>query len=328
MIRFIFIIFIIWFSHFWWALFSINDIKAPIIITIDHGLGVNEILFELKKQGAVKNIFETKVYIAAKGIGDSMRAGTYEFSESISTARVIKIISKTGGQEREVPLTLIEGWTIDDMAIYISRIEELSITEESFISAAQSKKYESSIITHIPKERTLEGYLFPDTYRVFIDITAAELVEKMLNTFDEKVAIPLKNDFSNNKRTFDEIIILASILEKELKTLEDKKKAADVFLKRLEKGIALQADSTVNYVTGKNVTRASQNDILIDSPYNTYKYRGLPPGPISTPGLDSIFAALNPEKNNYYYFLTTLDGRALFSETLEEHNNYKRTYYP
>jgi UPF0755 protein len=149
----------------------------------------------------------------------------------------------------------------------------------------------------------------------------------MLDNFNKKLTPELVTEINKQQKTVHEIITLASIIEKEVSNDNDRKLVADIFYKRLEKGIGLQSDATVNYVTGKSTTRPSAQDLAVDSPYNTYKYKGLPPGPISNPGISAILAAIYPTSNPYFYFLTTPDGKVIYSKAYQEHLQAKAQYY-
>lgn len=297
----------------------------PVIIEIEEGWSDERIVKELKSSKLIRNAVFSRLYLLLINQSDHLKAGTYEFEGNVSALEVFSTLISGRGAFREKTITFIEGWSIEDMADYLER--ENIVPRASFLSAA-SRQYQFPAVSMLSSERTLEGYLFPDTYRVFHDTTAEDLVVKMLENFEIKVSEEMRGALTRQGRTLDEAIILASILEREVKTPQDKERAGGVLINRLEAGIPLQADSTVNYVTGKRVTRASSEDIKIDSPYNTYKYRGLPPGPISNPGLAAIKAAVYPEEHAFYYFLTTPSGEAVFSKTLDEHNRMKAKFYP
>ena len=180
-----------------------------------------------------------------------------------------------------------------------------------------------------PLNVDLEGYLFPDTYRFFVKATAADIVEKMVAEMSEKLgrayevtgSVWVDPDFSVH-----EVLTLASIVEREVANPEDMAMVADIFLKRLQAGIALQSDATINYIISGDDPSPSLADLEVESEYNTYKYPGLPPGPISNPGLIAIEAVLNPTSNDYYYFLTTEDGEVVYSRTFAEHVANKVIY--
>jgi len=172
-----------------------------------------------------------------------------------------------------------------------------------------------------------EGYLFPDTYRFFRGASPEEIVKKLVANLGRRLSeAGIIEKIAGRGTSLHELLTLASVIEKEVRTPEDRRLVADVFRRRLEIGMALQADSTVNYVTGKSVAAASSEDVAADSPYNTYKHRGLPPGPICNPGLDAISAALEPQANDYWYFLTDADGGVHYAKTLDEHNANKAKY--
>jgi UPF0755 protein len=172
----------------------------------------------------------------------------------------------------------------------------------------------------------LEGYLFPDTYEIDKNLNLEDIIFRMLYNFEDKVDFSLREEIKAQDKNLFEIMIMASLLEKEVSDSEDKKIVSGILWKRLEEGMALQVDATIIYLTGKKTTRVSLSDTKIDSPYNTYKYRGLPPAPITNPGLDSILAAIYPEDSSFWFYLSTPQGETIFSETLEEHNIAKNKY--
>jgi len=184
------------------------------------------------------------------------------------------------------------------------------------------------LVNALPKKATtLEGYLFPDTYRLYLDAKPEDLVEKMLENFQRKISNQnIQNNLQLTTYNLHEVVTMASIVEAEVPHAEDRPVIAGIFWKRLEAGIPLQADSTVNYITGKRERAATLADTKIDSPYNTYLYPDLPPGPIGNPGLKALQAVLAPQESPYWYFLSKEDGTTVFSQTLEAHNLAKRKY--
>jgi len=179
----------------------------------------------------------------------------------------------------------------------------------------------------LKKGKQHEGYLFPDTYRMYRDFTADDLIKKMRSNLDRKLTGDLREAIKDSGHTTGEIIIMASILEKEVRTEADMKIVSGIFWDRLKINHALQSDATLSYVLDSGKTAHSYEETQIDSPYNTYKYPGLPPGPISNPGLKAIRAAIYPTYTDYNYFLTRPDtGETIFSKTLEEHNAAKAKY--
>jgi UPF0755 protein len=173
---------------------------------------------------------------------------------------------------------------------------------------------------------SLEGYLFPDTYSLFPDATAASVTKKLLDNFGRHMTSEVMTAVSASQREFRDVIIMASILEREVQTPADRRLVADLFWRRLAKGMRLQADSTVNYVTGGRDPSISGSDLALESPYNSYRYEGLPPGPIGNPGLDAIMAAVQSTPNDYWYFLTDADSAVHYAKTYDEHLANKAKY--
>ena len=258
------------------------------VFSVEKGQGSRTIAQRLEDGGFIRSAFFFNAYTLLRGAVSKLQAGEYAVSRAYS---IVQISNKfAAGDVIKNRITIIEGWNIKDIAEYL---QEQGVAPREEILAFQH----------------LEGHLFPDTYEVSPAATAEELVTLMTDTFEKKVGAISKD-----------ALITASILEKEVQTKEDKEIVSGILSKRLRAGIALQVDATVNYITGKKAVRASLEDIAIDSPYNTYKYRGLPPGPIANPGLESIRAALQPKESPYWYYLSTPEGETIFSETLEEHN--------
>lgn len=279
------------------------------LFTIVPGQGVNEISRNLSEAGLVRSPLAFETYLWLRNLEGRLIAGEYELRPSLSAVALTNLLTSGAALSRERTITTLEGWSRREIAAYLE--DAMNIRAADFLTASEGQ----------------EGYLFPDTYRVYKDATAADIVRIMRATFDVKVTDDLRASATQQKRTLAEVITLASILEKEVRSFEEQRMAADLFLRRLKIGMPLQADSTVNFVTGKKTPGISFADRDMDSPYNTYQHRGLPPGPIGNPGLQVIRAALDPLPNQFWYFLTTEDdGRAIFSKTLEEHNRNKAKY--
>lgn len=310
---------------FWLRVVASNTLQQPVKVTIASGQGINEISKALYDQGAISNtlIFETYVWLLQKEA--RVQAGVYEVPPAENIVMLTKRLTMGEVSEKENNLTLIEGWTVEQIAGEVER--RTNIQSDAFLEATKQVGNDAYLfLNDRPEGASLEGFLFPDTYRVYKQTTPQEILEKCLTNFDQKLTSEMREKIQERGRTIYEIVTMASILEREVKTLEDKKMAADVFWKRLSIGMALQSDATVNYVTGKKTSRASAEDLKIDSPYNTYRTPGLPPGPISNPGSDAMRAALEPTPNDYYYFLTKENGEAVFATDLNEHHQNKEKY--
>lgn len=300
--------------------------KSPVYFEIKSGQTLNQIATNLKDEGLIRNIFIFENYTKLRGWQGKIVAGTHLLDKNMSIKEIIRNIITNNNLDNEKTITIIEGWKADEIADYLDKNNVVS--KSDFLREIETKKWQSEydFLTGV-KAKTLEGFLFPDTYRVFSDATASDIVKKMLDNFDSKLTDKMRSDIKSQGKSIFEVVNLASIIEREVPKNDDKKMIADVFLKRLTDGIALQSDATINYITGKGMSQPTYDDLKIDSPYNTYKYRGLPPGPISNPGIKSIEAVIYPTKNPYYYFLTTLDdGRVIYSKTYDEHLANKAKY--
>jgi UPF0755 protein len=305
---------------------SNNSETKKFIVT--QGLGSTKISQELKKQGLIKNDILFELYLWFNGTSSRLLPGEYWLQQNLTPEALAKLLSQGTGETKETTLTFIEGWNSQEIAQYLANKNFGSAKD--FFAIIQKKADwwdQYQFLASKPRNLDLEGYLFPDTYRVYRDASLESIVQKMLDNFNKKLTPELVTEINKQQKTVHEIITLASIIEKEVSNDNDRKLVADIFYKRLEKGIGLQSDATVNYVTGKSTTRPSAQDLAVDSPYNTYKYKGLPPGPISNPGISAILAAIYPTSNPYFYFLTTPDGKVIYSKAYQEHLQAKAQYY-
>jgi len=214
-------------------------------------------------------------------------------------------------------LTFIEGITINEIK---SQFVKNGLGSLEDFQAALNSNYNYYFLTLRPAGASLEGYLFPDTYLEQGNLSAQKLINDMLKNFENKIS-PYQEAISQHPQRLNlhQIITLASIVEAEAKTKEDRQLIAGILLKRLELGMNLEADVTINYLTGRKKTLAS--DLKIDSPYNTYQHKGLPPGPINNPGLEAIEAVIYPTPSDYLFFMAGKNGQIYYAKTLEEHNN-------
>ncbi len=243
----------------------------------------------------------------------------------------------------EINVTILEGWRNSDIVNYFSdKWDEEDILDYIGERNIDNSKNEQELsinweedynfLKDKPDNMSLEGYLFPDTYRIYASSSPAELVSRMLTNFDNKLTSEMRADIKKQGKTIHEIITMASIIEKEApifaqKDLKDAKIVSGIFWNRLEIGMALQSDATLSYILNDNKPAHSGSELSIDSPYNTYKYPGLIPGPICNPGIAAIEAAIYPSDTNYLYFLTTLDGKEIYyARTHDEHVRNKYLY--
>lgn len=305
-----------------------NQDNTGVQIEILPGTGVNEISDQLYSQEVLRSKWTFGVYLWLRNLEDDLKAGTYVIPRNVNIRELSELLVAGNLDGRERTVTFIEGWTIEDIEKYL--IKEGLVTHESFVEALERVENHSnvSILSDKPADVSLEGYLFPDSYRVFKDATAEEIILKMLNNLDSKITPAMRDEIEASGRSVYETLILASILEKEIKVVADLPRAAGVFTNRLKVGQMLQSDATLNYVLEDEQKKPAltAQDLKNNSPYNSYKYTGLPPTPISNPGLNAIRAAINPEKNDLYYFLTSPDGTTHFAKTYAEHLLNKDRY--
>ncbi len=300
----------------------------PQLFSVPSGMGSMQISGQLKAQGLVRSRWLLLAYLWTNGLNQRLLPGDYDVPANLSTAQIAALLA-AGPNNRERQFTIIEGWTLREMAGYFER--EGIVRAQDFLAVTGKKADwwdDYPVLASRPRSVDLEGYLFPDTYRIFREATSTVIVQKMLGTMEQKLSADLREQIQRQGRSLHAVITLASIVEAEVAKPEDRPVVAGIFAQRLERGIPLQADSTVNSVTGKRTSRASADDIAINNPYNTYKVRGLPPGPIGSVSLDAIRAAVNPAPTPYLYFLTTPDGVTVFSRTFDEHVAAKVRWYP
>ncbi len=288
---------------------------------IESGQGAGDLSEALLSEGLIRDKLVFRTYLYTTGKYKKIQPGVYFLETELKLKELVNNITPDPDKKTEIEIKIIEGWSSMDIGAYLE--EQGLIDQVDFMELVETTDSRDIIpdksywfLTDKPKDQGLEGYLFPDTYRVYADATGEEIIEKMLDNFEDKV-----EDIDYDT------LILASVLEKELRTKEERRTGAGIFLNRLENGVALQSDATVNYVTGKSTTMPSLDDLQANSEYNTYMYKGLPPGPICSPSLLSIEAVLDPIESDYMYFLTKPDGTAVFSYTYDEHLENKAKYY-
>ncbi len=276
--------------------------KETIIYTVQKGWGDEEIADNLKELGIIRSSYFFKFYAVLSLKHSMLQAGEYNLSTKMSMHEIANKMAR--GDIIKDRVVIPEGWDVQDIGKYL---ESKGIcSEDYFVSLAVGQ----------------EGYLFPDTYEISKTETCEEVLGAMLANFDKKLTPELKEEIASQGKTISDVVTMASLIEKEVITLEDKKIVSGILWKRLSIDMPLQVDATIVYITGS--AKITTQDKKIDSPYNTYKYYGLPKGPISNPGMDSIIAVIYPTKTNYWYYLSA--GKTIFSETLDQHNEARVKY--
>ncbi len=318
--------------------FPISETKNK-YFKIERGQNIFQIAENLEKEGIITNRFFFDLYVILKRKEKKLQAGVYLFNSStMNIPKITEMIVR--GETVKEKITIIEGWNLRDIGFYFEKrgmflakeVWELigfplvDYSKATNLPRPKDFSEEFPFLRDKPKNLGLEGYLFPDTYEIKMGENLEEIIKKMLQNFDKKLTTELREEIERQGKTIFEIVTMASLIEKEVKTLEDKKLVSGILWKRLENKIPLQVDATITYITEKKTTKISKEETKIDSPYNTYKYLGLPIGPICNPGLESIKAVLYPENSEYWYYLSTPTGKTIFSQTLEEHNLNKAKY--
>jgi len=278
------------------------------IITIESGSSLRDVAHMLKEAGVVRSAFILRFYINVRGNERRIIAGDYLFKKPEGIPGIAKRIT-TGNFELEpVRITIPEGATITEIATLLGA-SLMSFPTEQFIAHAQGK----------------EGMLFPDTYFFPPNVKPEDIIKKMEGTFRQKIAT-IQNDISRFGRPLQEVIIMASMLEKEAHTFETRRMIAGILWERLHIGMPLQVDATFLYINGKKTYELSIDDLAMDSTYNTYKYSGLPEGPIGNPSLEALHAAVTPIPSEYLYYLADKEGTTHYAKTFEDHKRNKELY--
>jgi UPF0755 protein len=286
-------------------------------VNLPPGASFRAVTDSLKSHGVIQSRFRFKLLARLRRVERSVHAGMYEFPAGTSEWKVLTMLAH--GQKAALRFTVPEGLPIPEVAILAS--ERLGIPEDSFLVAARDSQGASAVLgMHVP---SFEGFLRPETYILPADVSARDLVRIMATGFKAEWQPGWDARLDSLRMDRLDLITLASIVEGEARVDEERETIAGVYHNRLRIGMPLQADPTVQYAIflkrGRRKSRLFNKDYQIESPYNTYKYRGLPPGPVNSPSRRSIEASLYPAPVKYLYFVAQPDGRHVFSRTYGEH---------
>ena len=296
----------------------------PVTVTVDAGASTKEIADDLASKGAIASAAQFRVLVAFLGYDRLLQSGEYEFARE--TPELDAVYRIRNGVVSSKSVTIVEGSRLEEIA---DAVAAQGIDRTEFLAAARRSEYQFSFLEELRASQRLDGYLFPAKYPIRKRDTGRDVVQRMLQGFADNVPASVEEQASAEDLTLHEVLTLASIIEREAVVPEERPIMAQVFLKRLRLGIALEADPTVQYAVAnspENVSKygywkkeLTQEDLDVDSPYNTRTESGLPPGPICSPGLDSIKAVVNPAPTNYQFFVAKPDGSHAFAETFQEH---------
>ncbi len=309
-----------------------NDLVRPVdssgveqAFKIELGESPQTITRRLEEQGLIRNRETMLNYLVYSGLDTTLQAGSYQLNPAMSAMQITRTLQDP--TPSEVIFRILPGWRAEEIAAALPT-SGLEITPNEFLNAISLPPEGYTFLEELPELATLEGFLFPDTYTLAREISVNELVALLLANFDRQVDPTLRQGFTNQGLTLHQALTLSSIIEREAVVDEEMPVIASVFLNRLAAGMKLDSDPTVQYALGFNSSQdtwwtnpLSRTDLQVNSPYNTYLNTGLPPGPISNPGLAALKAIAFPSNTDYFYFRAACDGsgRHQFSQTYEQH---------
>jgi UPF0755 protein len=307
-----------------------SDDPTPVVFVVEPGETAGDIALRLKRLGLITDAELFRQLAHYRKADSKLEAGRYELRANMTMGEIIEALQH--GRLEQIALTVPEGRRAEQIAEMLA--EEVGVDGDEFLALVQGEYFDYEFLQNRPPEATLEGFLFPDTYLLPVQPTALDIIERMLDNFDQRFTAEMRQAVVEQEMTVYQVVILASIVEREAVVAEERPVIAGVFLNRLEEGMNLDSCPTVQYALGyqedtgqwwKTPLTLEELD-QVNSPYNTYLHRGLPPGPICNPGLASIQAVLEPVESDYLYFLAKGDGSHAFATTFEEHLQNQQKY--
>jgi len=296
-------------SFFYFSFFSApSNFPVGAIIRVEKGMTLNQVADILEERNVVKSSVAFSNLVKIFMDDRSVIAGDYFFEEKCSLVKILHRITLGIYGISPTKIMFVEGLTIYDMANLLNK-KFPEFNEEEFIKIAQEE----------------EGFLFPDTYYFLPTVTPRAVISTMKSNFYNKIG-EISEQINDFGRDLKEIVVMASILEKEARTLQSKRMIAGILWKRIEIGMPLQVDAVFPYIIGKNTYQLSLEDLKVDSPYNTYTNKGLPIGPIANPSLWSLLATVTPIDSDYLFYLSDDNGNMHYAINFEQHKNNKRLY--
>lgn len=297
------------------------------VITVEKDFKVSDVSKQLADAGIIKYEFLFNIFAKFSHAQDKIDPGTYELSSQYDYRALIVKMQAGAGSQLTTSVTIPEGYTLKQT---FELLESKNVCDYSELEEiAKNYPFKHEFLQEIPlgDATRLEGYLFPDTYEFFIDDDPVGVINKMLNNFDNRVTDEMREVVEESGMSLHDIVIIASLIEKEAANDDERPNIASVIYNRLNNwdNPLLQIDATVQYALPERKENLSYDDLEIDSPYNTYKYAGLPAGPIANPGLASIKAAIEPASTNYYYYLLSKDNKHVFFNSYDAFQDFKNS---
>ncbi|MBQ3389917.1 MAG: endolytic transglycosylase MltG [Firmicutes bacterium] len=300
------------------------NLDEQITVTIPEGTSAQQVATILDESGLIKNELSFRVMMKMEGEEGNLRPGVYTFGPGkVTYGEILEELKKGNDEANAIKVTIPEGYTVDQVA---ARLEEQGVcSAQEFLDAASYMQVPYGYIPQSGDYHQLEGFLFPDTYSINRNMGPIQIIEMMLAEFDENWTEDRQARADEMGYSVYQIVTVASLVEREARVDSERPMIASVIYNRLDADMLLQIDATVQYALGEQKDRLLYSDLQIESPYNTYKYTGLPVGPIASPGLACIDAALYPADTPYYYYQTSKegDGSHYFCETFAEHEAYR-----
>jgi len=302
--------------HYVYFTFPFHSKKTEVVLTIEPGTSVAQIANDLTRTEVIDSPALFKAIARTRGVDRKLKAGTYIFEKGQSEAKTVSMLARgsTVGERVTIP----EGLTFRQIASLLSR--EASVDSIRFVFLSSDEAFIKSLEV---KAKSLEGYLFPDTYNIFWRMDAAQVIRMMVGRLFEIFDETHQEQANRMGSTLHHVLTMASMVEREAMVSVERPLIAGVLYSRLRMGMPLQCDATVQYALPKHKELLTYRDLEVKSPYNTYLHRGLPPGPICNPGASSIEAALYPEETECLYYVALGDGSHIFSRTKREHARAK-----
>ncbi len=296
-----------------------NNLKKESSFQIPTGSSLNKVSNILKKNNIIKNETSFILAVTLMGYEKKLQAGKFNLLKDTNNFQLIKKL--VYGNESLVSVTVLEGWSLNQISEEIEK--KIGIKQIDFLEVSRHPQFLKKLGI---AAKSLEGYLFPETYFFSERVSPESIIETMVFQFKKNFSTDFKNRMREIGFNEIEVITLASIIEGEAIFDIERSKVSSVYHNRLKKGMKLQADPTIQYIIEGPPRRLLNKDLKIESPYNTYLNYGLPPGPINNPGLQSIKAALFPKETNFYYFVAKGDGYHTFTQTEKEHKIAKKKF--
>lgn len=315
-----------WYRHALSPVDSESSVESP--VKISEGTSVAAIGDRLEEIGMIRSSTAFHLFVRLRGVGKSLQAGNFVLSPRMKTAEIVEILRT--GKAQEIAVTIPEGFTLKDIDVLLAKKGLM----ESGALLDCVRRCDFSSFTFLPAGKgmasrggRLEGYLFPDTYYIEpANFVPKFFLERLLGEFRRRVVSVFRDDFKKARRSLHEVVTMASLIEEEAKTDSERPVIAGILWKRFDANTGLGVDAAIRYILDKSTGALTASDLATNSPYNLRKFRGLPPGPIASPGIASIRAALHPTGTDYWYYLHGKDGKVHYAVTNEEHNINKAKY--